>query len=65
MPKDALNRKTCCGKFYYDEEKGCWCNQHGGEVRRGKKFACPGCFKMLKPNGKMRQLKEDPKEPEE
>lgn len=65
MRKDSLDRKTCfCGKFYYDEAKGCWCNQHGGEVRKGKDFYCPDCGRLLKPNGKIKKMKESD-EPEE
>jgi len=65
MPKDVLGRKTCCGKFTYDPAQECWLNAHGGQVRKGKPFACPDCFRLLKPNGKMRQMREDVAEPEE
>jgi hypothetical protein len=66
MPKDAMGRKTCkCGKFTYSVEVGCWLNAHGGQVKKGKKFACPDCFDLCKPNGKRRPMKEDVSEPEE
>lgn len=63
--KNELGQKTCCGKFIWSEDQECWLNQHGGQVYKGKKFACPFCFRMLKPNGKMRKMKEDVSEPEE
>ncbi len=64
MPKDSLGNKTCCGKFTWSDEQECWLNQHGGQVRKGKKFACPDCFRVLKPNGKIKKMKESD-EPEE
>lgn len=68
MPKDALNRKTCAckpPKFFYDETRKCWLNEHGGEVRKGKDFTCPYCDRKLKSNGKIRHMKEDDSKAEE